>query len=104
MGALRFAHAVGAAAASRTRTLGALESGLERALAAVILLIGAVGVLWPAALAYPLAALGAWLALTLLVRAHKNSKKLRAALQAGRGAQAVPKGCGASEPRAEDRE
>jgi cardiolipin synthase len=78
VGAARFAHAVGAAAASGTRALGAVESGIEVALAAGLLALAAVGFLWPALLAYPLALLGVWGSVTLLLRARRNAQRRKA--------------------------
>lgn len=79
VGAVRFANAVGAAAASGTRALGAVESGLEVALAGGLLALAVVGVLWPAVLAYPLALLGAWFSIALLLRARRNTQQRKAA-------------------------
>lgn len=73
--AVRFANALGTAAVSSTRALGAIETGIELALAAALLGISAVGILWPRVLAYPIAALGLWFSLTLLVRARRNAKQ-----------------------------
>ncbi|XXF76989.1 phospholipase D-like domain-containing protein [Myxococcaceae bacterium GXIMD 01537] len=78
IGAVRFANAVGAAAASGTRALGAVESGIEVALALGLLVLAVVGLLWPAVLAYPLALLGVWLSITLLLRARRNARQREA--------------------------
>jgi cardiolipin synthase len=78
VGAVRFANAIGAAAASGTRALGAAETGIELALAGILLALAAVGVLWPPLLAYPLAVLGVWFSLTLLLRARRNSRRRKA--------------------------
>jgi cardiolipin synthase len=67
-GALRLGNTVGAAIINR-RVLGPAEAGLMAAVALVFLAVAAVGVLWPLALAAPLALLAAWIALSLLVRA-----------------------------------
>ena len=66
-GALRLANSVGAAITNR-RVLGRTESG-PLLIAGLFLLVGAaVGVLWPALLAWPLAALATWIGLTLVWR------------------------------------
>ncbi|MFP2927040.1 phospholipase D-like domain-containing protein [Pyxidicoccus sp. 3LG] len=78
VGAVRFANAVGAAAASGTRALGAVEGGIEVTLAGGLLAVATVGFLWPAVLAYPLAVLGVWLSITLLLRARRNSQQRKA--------------------------
>ncbi|HYI01307.1 phospholipase D-like domain-containing protein [Hyalangium sp.] len=75
VGAVRFVTAVSAAAASGTRALGAVERGIELAVAGGLLVLATVGFLWPAALAYPLAVLGVWLAITLMVREHRHSRQ-----------------------------
>jgi cardiolipin synthase len=78
----RFASAVGAAAASGTRALGAVETSIEVSLALVLFGLAAVGFVWPTALAYPFAALGTWLGITLMLRAHRNRKQRQAELSA----------------------
>nr|WP_246356823.1 phospholipase D-like domain-containing protein [Pyxidicoccus fallax] len=75
VGFVRFARAVGAAAASGTRSLGSVESGIERGLAAILVAVAALGFFFPAALAYPLSVLALWLALALLLRANRHSKQ-----------------------------
>jgi cardiolipin synthase len=82
VGALRFATAVGTAATAGTRSVGAVEGGLEVALAASLLGLSAVGFVWPALLAYPLAALGVWLAFSLVLRAHRGAELRRAEARA----------------------
>lgn len=78
VGAVRFANAVGAAAASGTRALGAVEGGIELALAGILFALAVVAVLWPAMVAYPLALLGVWLAIALLLRAWRNAQQRKA--------------------------
>lgn len=90
VGAVRFANTVGAAAASGTRALGAVESGLEVALAGGLLAFAVVGVLWPAVLAYPLALLGAWLSVVLLLRARRNTRQRKAAPRGGSAGERPP--------------
>jgi cardiolipin synthase len=78
VGAVRFANAVGAAAASGTRALGAVEGGIELALAGGLLALAGVGFLWPAVLAYPIAVLGVWLSIALMLRARRNAQQRNA--------------------------
>ena len=78
LGAIRFAHAVGAAAAPGTRWLGAVESGIGLVLAGVLLVLAVVGTLWPAALAYPASLIALWLAVVLLLRARRGWRRARA--------------------------
>jgi hypothetical protein len=62
--------ALGAALTNR-RALGAAESGLLVKMAFAALVTAAVGVLWPAVVAWPAAALAAWIGLTWLGKAWK---------------------------------
>lgn len=78
VGAVRFANAVGAAAASDTRSLGAVESGIELSLGVTLLVIAAVGFLWPKFFAYTLSLLGLWLAVAFLLRARRTVKQREA--------------------------
>jgi len=78
VGAVRFAQAVGAAAASSTRTLGAVETPIELALAAIFLGVAVVGFVWPAALAYPLAVVALWLSAAVALRARRIGKQHKA--------------------------
>jgi cardiolipin synthase len=73
-GALRIGNTVGAAIADR-RVLGPAEAGIMTGVAIAFLLLAAIGVLWPLAIALPLALLAFWSAVSLLVRA----RELRAA-------------------------
>lgn len=75
VGVARFATAVGTAAASGTRALGAVETGIELTLAVGLLGLALVGLLFPLALAYPLALLALWLSLTLALRARRNARQ-----------------------------
>ncbi|MBM3342098.1 MAG: cardiolipin synthase B [Betaproteobacteria bacterium] len=68
-GALRIGNTVGAAMGNR-RLLGPAEAGIMVAVAAALLAIVGVGLMWPRAVVLPLSALGVWIALTLLVRAY----------------------------------
>ncbi|QSQ21927.1 cardiolipin synthase B [Pyxidicoccus parkwayensis] len=90
VGAVRFANAVGAAAASGTRALGAVEGGIEVALAGGLLVLAAVAILWPAVVAYPLAFLGVWLSIALLLRARRNAQQRKADRLAAHPSPGVP--------------
>ena len=91
VGAARFANAVGAAAASGTRALGAVESGIELALAGALFGLAVLGIVWPAALAYPLAVLGLWLSIALALRAHRNARRRKANLEAAAAGRPLPR-------------
>jgi cardiolipin synthase len=69
-GALRIANAVGAAMTNH-RVLGPAESRVLFAAAFLLLAITAVGVLWPRALALPLATVAFWVGSALLWRAAR---------------------------------
>jgi cardiolipin synthase len=66
-GAVRFAHAIGAAV-SRRRTLGFAQSNLLAVSGCMLLVLAAIAGLWPRVVAWPLAVLGAWLGCSLLWR------------------------------------
>lgn len=68
-GALRIGNTVGAAMSNR-RVLGPAEAGVMVLVAVATLVLVIVGLLWPEAIALPLAVLGLWIAISLLVRAH----------------------------------
>ena len=67
-GALRIGNTVGAAMTNR-RVLGPAEAGIMAVMAAIIIALIAVALLWPLVVVVPLALLGGWIALTLIVRA-----------------------------------
>jgi cardiolipin synthase len=69
-GALRISNTVGAAITDR-RTLGPAEAGLMTGVGMALLAFSALALAWPLLVALPLAALGAWIALTFLVKAFK---------------------------------
>jgi cardiolipin synthase len=69
-GALTVGAAVGAALTNR-RVLGPAEASLLATTGAVLLLVAVVGVLWPLALAWPLALFAAWIAVVMLLRARR---------------------------------
>jgi len=68
-GALRIGNTVGAAMSNR-RVLGPAETGTMVMVAAALLLLVAVGLLWPMLVVVPLSLLGLWIAVSLLVRAY----------------------------------
>lgn len=72
-GAVGLGSTVGAAL-TRHRTLGTAESGVLFTGGAVMILISAVGLLTPRFLAYPLGLIGAWLGISLLVRAWRTRR------------------------------
>jgi len=69
-GALRIGNTVGAAITNR-RVLGPAEAGMMAGVALALLGVAAALVMWPQLIAWPLAALGAWLAIAFLFRAKK---------------------------------
>jgi len=73
-GALRIGNTVGAAIADR-RVLGPAEAGIMTGVALAFLALAAIGILWPLAIALPLALVAFWSAVSLLARA----RELRAA-------------------------
>ena len=68
VGAVRFAHAVSTAVTGR-RVMGFAQSSLMALFAAVLIAIAGVAIVWPRAVAMPLAVLFSWLAAALLVSA-----------------------------------
>jgi cardiolipin synthase len=64
-GAMRIANSVGAAIANR-RVLGRSESSLLLIAGVVLIACAVVGVIWPQVIAWPLAAVGCWIGLTLV--------------------------------------
>ena len=84
-GALRLGNTVGAAMTNR-RVLGPAEAGIMVWGAVAILLLVAVGLTWPRLIVVPLAALGLWVGVSLLVRAHLLRQQQRqASRRAGGG-------------------
>ncbi len=69
-GVIRIGNAVGAAITNH-RTLGPAEAKIMFGVACFLLLVTVVIVLWPRILEYPVAAVGAWLAISLLIRAYR---------------------------------
>ncbi|MFZ0734238.1 MAG: phospholipase D-like domain-containing protein [Candidatus Sulfotelmatobacter sp.] len=69
-GVLRISNAVGAAITNR-RPLGQAEARIMFGVGCVLLLMTAIVALWPRVLEIPVIALGAWLGISLLVRAYR---------------------------------
>ena len=69
-GAIRIGSAVGAAMTNH-RVLGPAEAKIMGVVGAFLLGLAAVFALWPKWIGIPVAVLGAWLAISLLVRAYK---------------------------------
>jgi cardiolipin synthase len=81
-GAMGVGAAVGAALTSR-RSLGPAEANLLGVVALILIALAVLAVLWPPALAYPIAVIAAWAAIVMLVRArrlwHERRKRTREA-------------------------
>jgi cardiolipin synthase len=75
-GALRIANRVGAALTDR-RELGDTATGPLLGGTVLLLALAVVGALWPAALAWPLAAIAAWFALNLGIDAWRQRRRHR---------------------------
>ena len=67
-GALRLSHTVGAAITNR-RLLGRTEAGVMGAAGAALLVLTALGILWPLVLAAPIVLLAGWVGIALIIRA-----------------------------------
>lgn len=67
-GALRIGNTVGAAITNH-RVLGPAEAGIMAAVGLAILGLVAVAIMWPLAMVIPVCAIGAWVGVSLLVRA-----------------------------------
>ena len=68
-GALRIGNTVSAAITDH-RVLGPAEAGIMAMVSVVILVLVAIGLLWPLAVVLPLGVLGGWIAVSLLARAY----------------------------------
>ena len=75
-GAVSVGSALGAALTNR-RTLGPAEAGLLATMAIVVLGVAAVAALWPRVLAWPIAVIGGWLAMSWLVKAWSLWRRAR---------------------------
>lgn len=87
-GALRIGNAIGSVLAAR-RVHQSTERVLMGQGALALLVVAAVGFLWPRILAWPLGALCLWLSLALLVRALRPRRR-RAPSEPDRGASPAP--------------
>ena len=58
------------AAITDHRVLGPAEAGIMAMVSVVILVLVAIGLLWPLAVVLPLGVLGGWIAVSLLARAY----------------------------------
>ncbi len=75
-GAMSVGAAVGAALTSR-RTLGPAEANLLAIVAAILIGVAVVGVLFPPLLAYPLALIAVWVGIVMLIRARRLWRERR---------------------------
>jgi cardiolipin synthase len=85
-GALRLGNTVGAAIINR-RVLGSTEAGTMAGVGLALLALTVAILWWPLAVAVPLAVLGAWVALSLLVKAWRLRMSPRAPAAGEREAQ-----------------
>ena len=69
-GVLRIGNAVGAAITNH-RALGPAEAKIMFNVGWLLLLLTVIVIVWPRALAFPCAALSGWLAISLLIKAHR---------------------------------
>jgi len=76
MGALQIGRSVGAALSDQ-RLLAPTESRMVAVAGTLLLLIGFVGFVWPAVIAYPLALLVTWIAVAFLLRAQELRRERR---------------------------
>ena len=76
IGALRIGRSVGAALADQ-RLLAPTEGRMVAAAGVLLLVIGIVGFLWPALIAWPLAVLVTWIAVSFLLRARELRRERR---------------------------
>jgi cardiolipin synthase A/B len=84
-GAIRIGSAVGAAMTNH-RVLGPTEEKITGVVGAALLGIAAVFAFWPRWIGIPVAILGAWLAVSLLIRAYKLHVSRRRAMDASQDA------------------
>ena len=84
-GAVSVGSALGAALTNR-RTLGPAEAGLLATMATIVLGIVVIAALWPRVIAWPLAIIGAWIAISWLLK----SLSLWRAVRRGREIDTVP--------------
>jgi cardiolipin synthase len=79
-GALRFGRVVTAAITNR-RVLGPAEARIMAAGGGLLAVVATLGLIWPRLIAWPLAGLGLWLALALLVRSFKLFREGRESIR-----------------------
>ena len=85
-GAVSVGSALGAALTNR-RALGPAEAGLLATMAVIVLGIASVAALWPRVIAWPIAVIGAWIAISWLLKSLYRCGAARAhAAHAGCGA------------------
>ena len=75
-GAMGVGAAVGAAITSR-RSLGPAEANLLGVVALILLALATLAVLWPPALAYPIAVIAGWVGIVVLLRARRLWRERR---------------------------
>ena len=75
-GALRLSHTVGAAITDR-RVLGRTEAGIMAGVGVGLIVLTAVGILWPRLLAVPIVLLAGWVGIALVIRAIELYKHPR---------------------------
>ncbi len=75
-GAVRFGSAVGAAI-TRPRELLQQDGRLMAIAAAILIVLAAIGVAWPKAIAWPLATISLWFAFAFLIRAWRGRSDAR---------------------------
>jgi len=73
-GALRLGHTVGAAITNR-RVLARTEAGMMAGVGAVLLVLMAVGIVWPIVIAAPIVLLAGWIGIALVVRALELKRR-----------------------------
>jgi cardiolipin synthase len=78
-GALRIGNAVEAAMTNR-RFLGPAEARMMAVVGSILVAVAVVGLLWPPLMAVPVALLGGWVGISLLVRAARVRQKRGGAL------------------------
>ena len=86
---MRVGNTFGAAIANR-RVLGATEARTMVLAGATLGVVAVMSALWPKLLAWPLAALAAWSAIALLLRAHRLHRDAKARQGGDESASAPP--------------
>lgn len=70
-GALRLSHTVGAVITNR-RALGRADAGMTAGVGAALLVLTAIGIVWPLVLAVPIIVLAGWIGIALIMQALKS--------------------------------